>query len=126
MLLVPAAVEGDPGLAACLERVIEDLRYGSVCVNVWPAVAYGLGSLPWGGHPTGTLANVQSGLGFGHNSRLIQGIEKSVLRAPLAQYPKPFWYPGHRTLDRLASRWIDLQAAPSPLRLGRVALAALG
>jgi hypothetical protein len=125
MLLVPEAVERDPALSVQLEAVIRDLRYGSVCVNVWPAVAYGLGTLPWGGHPSATLADVQSGLGFGHNSLLIQGVEKSVLRAPLVQFPKPFWYPGHRALGRLASRWIDFQAAPSPLGLGRLALAGL-
>jgi aldehyde dehydrogenase (NAD(P)+) len=126
MLLVPEAVEQDPLLAARLDSAIAELRYGSVCVNVWPAVAYGLGTLPWGGHPSATLANVQSGLGFGHNSLLLRGVEKSVLRGPLVQFPKPIWYPGHRTLGRLASRWIDLQAGPSPIRLARVAWAALG
>jgi aldehyde dehydrogenase (NAD(P)+) len=126
MLLVPEAVERDSALAPHLEAAIEALEYGAVCVNVWPAVAYGLGTLPWGGHPSATLANVQSGLGFGHNSLLLRGVEKSVLRGPLVQFPKPFWYPGHRTLDRLASRWVDFQAAPSAWRLARVAAAALG
>ena len=125
MLLVPAAVERDETLAAGLGHAIRELRYGTVCVNVWPAVAYGLGTLPWGGHPTATLANVQSGLGFGHNSLLLQQVEKSVLRGPLAAFPKPFWYPGHRTLTRLAARMIDFQAAPGPLRLAKLAAAAL-
>jgi aldehyde dehydrogenase (NAD(P)+) len=125
MLLVPAAVEADPLLSAALERAIRELRYGAVSVNVWPAVTYGLGTLPWGGHPSATLADVQSGLGFGHNSLLLEHVEKSVLRGPLVQFPKPFWYPGHRTLDRLARRLVDFQAAPSPWRLARVATAAL-
>lgn len=125
MLLVPEAVEKDPALSRALDQAIFELRYGSVCVNVWPAVAYGLGTLPWGGHPSATLANVQSGLGYGHNSLLLEHVEKSVLRGPLVQFPKPFWYPGHRTLDRLARRLIDFQAAPGPLRLAEVALAAL-
>jgi aldehyde dehydrogenase (NAD(P)+) len=125
MLLVPAAVENDPALSRALDRAIFELRYGSVCVNVWPAVAYGLGTLPWGGHPSATLANVQSGLGYGHNSLLFEHVEKSVLRGPLVQFPKPFWYPGHRTLDRLARRLIDFQAAPGPLRLAEMAFAAL-
>ncbi|HTQ07825.1 MAG TPA: aldehyde dehydrogenase family protein [Polyangiaceae bacterium] len=126
MLLVPEAVTGDPTLARGLEATIRALRYGSVGVNVWPAVAYGLGTLPWGGHPSGTLADVQSGLGFGHNSLLLEHVEKSVVRAPLVQtLPKPFWYPGYRTLDRLARRLVDFQADPSPLALARVAFEAL-
>jgi aldehyde dehydrogenase (NAD(P)+) len=122
MLLVPDAVEKDPLLSAALERTIAELRYGVVGVNVWPAVAYGLGTLPWGGHPSSTLADVQSGLGYGHNSLLLEHVEKSVVRAPLVQFPMPFWYPGHRTLDRLARRLIDFQATQSPLRLAEVAL----
>ncbi len=125
MLLVPAAVEADPLLSAALDRAIFELRYGAVCVNVWPAVTYGVGTLPWGGHPSATLADVQSGLGFGHNSLLLEHVEKSVLRGPLVQFPKPFWYPGHRTLDRLARGLVDFQAAPSPWRLAPVAWAAL-
>jgi aldehyde dehydrogenase (NAD(P)+) len=125
MLLVPDAVEKDPALSRALDAAILELRYGSVCVNIWPAVAYGLGTLPWGGHPSATLANVQSGLGYGHNSLLLEHVEKSVLRGPLVQFPKPFWYPGHRTLDRLARRLLDFQAAPGPLRLAEVAFAAL-
>jgi acyl-CoA reductase-like NAD-dependent aldehyde dehydrogenase len=125
MLLVPAAVERDEALRAALDTAIFDLRYGSVCVNVWPAVAYGLGTLPWGGHPSATLADVQSGLGVGHNALLLEHVEKAVLRGPLTPLLKPFWYPGHRTLDRLATRLIDFQAAPGPLRFARAALTAL-
>lgn len=121
MLLVPEAVERDAALARGLEGVIRGLRYGCVGVNVWPAVAYGLGTLPWGGHPSATLADVQSGLGFGHDSLLLEHVEKSVLRAPLVQtLPKPFWYPAHRTLDRLAMRLVDFQADPGLVALARV------
>jgi aldehyde dehydrogenase (NAD(P)+) len=125
MLLVPEAVERDPQLSAALDRAIFDLRYGAVCVNVWPAVTYGLGSLPWGGHPSATLANVQSGLGFGHNSLLIEHVEKSVLRGPLVPFPKPLWYPSHRTLDRVARELIDFYVKPGPLSLAKTALAAV-
>jgi aldehyde dehydrogenase (NAD(P)+) len=125
MLLAPASVTRDGAAASALDRAVRDLRYGSVCVNVWPAVAYGLGTLPWGGHPTGTLANVGSGLGIGHNALLLQGVEKSVLTGPLAAFPKPLWYPRHRTLDRVASAFCDFEADPGALRLAKVAAAAL-
>jgi aldehyde dehydrogenase (NAD(P)+) len=125
MLLAPASVERDGRAARALDLAVRDLRYGSVCVNVWPAVAYGLGTLPWGGHPSGTLENVGSGLGVGHNALLLRDAEKAVLRAPLAAFPKPLWYPGHRTLDRVASAFSDFEAEPGALRAAKLAMAAV-
>lgn len=125
MLIVPSSSERDPAVEKALDTAVRDLRYGSVCINVWPAVAYGLGTLPWGGHPSGTLENVGSGLGVGHNALLLEGVEKSVLRGPLAAFPKPLWYPDHRTLDRVASAFCDFEASRGALRLGKIAMAAV-
>ena len=125
MLLASASVERDPAAAKALASAVRELRYGSVCINVWPAVAYGLGTLPWGGHPSGTLENVGSGLGVGHNALLLEGIEKSVLRGPLAAFPKPLWYPNHRTLDRSVSAVSDYLADPGALKLAKIAMVAV-
>jgi len=125
MLLAPASVERDARAARAIDTAVRDLRYGSVCVNVWPAVAYGLGTLPWGGHPSGTLENVGSGLGVGHNALFLRDIEKTVLRAPLAAFPKPLWYPDHRTLDRVANGFCDFEAERGALRAAKLAMAAL-
>jgi hypothetical protein len=125
MLLVPSSLERDPRLLTALDTAIGELRYGAVGVNVWPAVTYGLGTLPWGGHPSGTLANVQSGLGWGHNALLLQKVEKTVLRGPLVPWLKPLWYPDHRTLDRVARRLVDFQVQPGLRRLVPLATAAL-
>jgi aldehyde dehydrogenase (NAD(P)+) len=125
MVVAPASLESDSTTAAALDRMLAELRYGAVCVNVWPAASYGLGTFPWGGHPSGTLENAQSGLGWGHNALLLRDVEKTVLRAPLVPLVKPLWYPGHRTLDRLARHFADFSAAPGPGKLLRVAAAAL-
>jgi acyl-CoA reductase-like NAD-dependent aldehyde dehydrogenase len=125
MIIAPASIESDPATAAGLDVMLRELRYGSVCVNLWPASAYGLGTLPWGGHPSGRLENAQSGLGWGHNALLLCDVEKTVLRAPLIPLVKPLWYPGHRTLDTLARRFADFSAAPGPVALLKVAAAAI-
>lgn len=125
MLLASPSVERDSVTAAALERAIRELRYGSVCVNVWPGAAYGLGSLPWGGHPSGTLENVGSGLGVGHNALLLEAVEKSVLRGPLRAFPKPLWYRDHRTLDRVARAFCDYEASSSALGIAKIGMAAL-
>jgi acyl-CoA reductase-like NAD-dependent aldehyde dehydrogenase len=125
MIIAPASIESDPATAAALDQMLRELRYGSVCVNLWPAAAYGLGTLPWGGHPSGTLENAQSGLGWGHNALLLRDVEKSVLRAPLIPLVKPLWYPGHRTLYTMAMRFADFSAAPGPVKLLKAAASAL-
>lgn len=125
MLLVPSSELRDPGTARFVERAVSELRYGSVCVNVWPAVAYGLGTLPWGGHPSDTLADAQSGLGVGHNTLGLPHVEKTVLYAPLVQFPTPIWFPGHRSLHRLAKRFVEFEANPGISRLLKLSSAAL-
>jgi aldehyde dehydrogenase (NAD(P)+) len=124
-LLASASVERDPAAAAALERAARDLRYGTVGINVWPGAAYGLGTLPWGGHPSGTLENVGSGLGVGHNALLLEHVEKTVLRGPLAAFPKPLWYADHRTLDRVADAFCDYEADPGALKIAKIAMVAL-
>jgi hypothetical protein len=48
-----------------------------------------------------------------------------VLRGPLAAFPKPLWYPGHRTLDRVAAAFCDYEADPGAFGIAKVAMAAL-
>jgi acyl-CoA reductase-like NAD-dependent aldehyde dehydrogenase len=120
MLYVTPALERDRTLAAALERSISDLRYGTVAINHWPASAYALGTSPWGGHPSATLANVQSGIGWVHNSLLLERIEKTVQRGPLRVFPAPAYFPGHRSLHLLGRALVDFEASPSALGLAKV------
>lgn len=121
MLYVPPATERDPALSVAVERSISLLRYGTVAVNHWPASAYALANSPWGGHPSATLADVQSGIGWVHNSLLLERVHKTVQRGPLRAFPTPPYFPGHRTLRQLGRALLDFEASPSALRLARVA-----
>jgi acyl-CoA reductase-like NAD-dependent aldehyde dehydrogenase len=125
MVIAPASIENDATTASALDHMLRELRYGAVCVNLWPASSYGLGTLPWGGHPSGTLENPQSGIGWGHNALLLRDVEKTILRAPLVPQLKPLWYPGHRSLDALGRCFVDFSVAPGPLKLVKLAAAAL-
>jgi aldehyde dehydrogenase (NAD(P)+) len=103
-----------------LDRSIATLRYGTVGVNQWPASAYALATAPWGGHPSATLADVQSGLGWVHNSLMLEHIEKTVQHGPLRAFPAPVYFPGHRALQHLGRALVDFEAAPSALGLAKV------
>lgn len=43
-------------------RAADELRYGTVAINYWPAIGYGTGTPPWGGHPSSTLQDAQRGI----------------------------------------------------------------
>lgn len=120
MLYVSPQTERDASLSAALERSIAELRYGTVAVNQWPASAYALGTAPWGGHPSASLADVQSGLGWVHNSLLLEQVEKTVQRGALRVFPVPAYFPGHRSLHRLGRALVDFEAAPSALGFAKV------
>jgi hypothetical protein len=124
-LFVHPKVEAAASAKAAIEGAIRDLRYGTVAVNAWPALGYALVSTPWGGHPSATLANVQSGLGWVHNTVMLEDIEKCVVRAPLKPMPKHIYFPSHKTLDQLGRRLVQFEGAPSWLKVPGLAIAAL-
>jgi aldehyde dehydrogenase (NAD(P)+) len=125
MLFVHPKLEADPTTKQAVEAAIRDLRHGTVAVNVWPALAYAFCSSPWGGHPSATLSDIQSGLGWVHNTVMLENIEKCVVRAPLKPTPKHVYFPGHKTLHQLGQRLVEFEAAPSWLKVPGLAIAAL-
>eukprot|EP00892_Ulva_mutabilis_P007718 jgi/Ulvmu1/5318/UM022_0112.1 len=82
---VEAAVE--PELQACLD----DLRYGSVVLNMPSFFAYGLSEGVWGGfqYPDTSITKPGSGVGHVSNVFSIDGVEKQVLKAPWGMQAPP-------------------------------------
>lgn len=111
--------------ADAVERCLTDLRYGSVCINQWSGLAYGLVSPPWGAYPGATPQNVQSGIGNVHNTYLLDRIEKTVLEGPLINFPRPIWFPSHGRSVDVATRLVQLYHRPSMFRLPGLFSAAL-
>jgi acyl-CoA reductase-like NAD-dependent aldehyde dehydrogenase len=124
-LVVHPSGEEDPAIAAAIERALLELRYGAIAVNQWPAYLYATVVPPWGGHPSATLADVQSGLGFVHNTAMLGRIEKTILRAPLTAIPRPPIFPDHRRSHEVGERFAAYAAAPSWAGVARVAASAL-
>lgn len=125
MLVVHPKHEKSKPMAAALDRAIVDLRYGTVSINHWPAVSYALTSPTWGGHPSATLSNIQSGLGWVHNTYLLEGVEKAVLRGPLTVFPKPVWYADHRQVANVSRKMVDLEHSPTWAKVPSIAMSAL-
>jgi aldehyde dehydrogenase (NAD(P)+) len=99
----------DPRLGAAVEQAIRRLRYGTVAVNVWAGYGFGFGTTPWGAYPGSSAADVQSGRGFVHNTLMLEQVEKAVVRHPARTFPKPPYFPSHRTAHRLGRRLVALE-----------------
>ncbi len=125
-LTVHPSFRRDPAGAACFDAALENLRHGSVGVNHWPALVYAMMSPPWGGYPTGTLEDAQSGIGSVHNTFMLEGVQKTVLEGPLKIWPKPFWFPTHRAPEPIAWKVLALYHRPSAWKLPGLMLSALG
>jgi len=124
-LIIDPRTESEPPVASALGRAITDLRYGTVAINHWPGLVFGSVSAAWGGHPSATLADVQSGIGWVHNTFMLEGIEKSVFRGPIVMSPKPAWFYDNSMMRVIGSKLSDFEASPSPLKLPGLALASL-
>ncbi|HWO07839.1 MAG TPA: aldehyde dehydrogenase family protein [Polyangiaceae bacterium] len=125
MLFVHPRQLKDSALAAEVETAVRRLRYGAVAINQWSAVAYSLGSTPWGGHPSSSLLDVQSGRGWAHNALMFEGVEKTVLSGPIVSPFRPLWSPLHKTLDVAGRRLCAFEADPDPWRLSKLGVSAL-
>jgi aldehyde dehydrogenase (NAD(P)+) len=87
-----------------VEMAIGDLRYGVVAVNASPAMVFAFGAPPWGAYPGSDSRDIQSGNGFVHNTPMLEGIEKVVMRHPLTTFPKPAYFRSHRTAE--SASWL--------------------
>ncbi len=117
--------EAKSDVAAALDRAIVELRYGTVAINHWPAIVYGSVTLPWGGHPSATLADIQSGIGWVHNTYMLEGMDKTVVRGPLVVKPKPAWFYDNKNTRGLGPKLVAMESDPSWLRLPGILLGAL-
>lgn len=123
--LVQSRLERAGEVAVALDHAIMDLRYGTVTVNHWAALGFAAMSPVWGGHPSSTLEDAQSGLGWVHNTYLLEGVEKSVLRGPLKVFPKPAWFGDNRKTAAIGAKLLALEHSPGWLKLPGIALTAM-
>jgi acyl-CoA reductase-like NAD-dependent aldehyde dehydrogenase len=125
ILVIHPSIEKDPAGAAAVDKAVAELRYGAVGINCWTGVVYGMVTPPWGAHPSSTLENIQGGLGWVHNTFMLEGIEKVVVRAPISVSPKPPFFATHKNAHVVAPKVLALEANPSWFKVPGIALNAL-
>jgi aldehyde dehydrogenase (NAD(P)+) len=115
----------DPVVGSAVEYAITNLRYGAVTVNAWSGYLFGFVTPPWGAHPSSTPGDIQSGIGWVHNTPMLEGIEKAVLRHPVTAMPKPTYHPSHRSTHVLMPRMTALEEKASWKKVPGVLAAAM-
>ena len=79
-----------------------------------------------GAYPGSTLTDIQSGCGWVHNTYMLEGIDKSVIRGPLRTRPAPVWFSDNHSSATLGPRLVDIQARPAWWKMPGLLLSALG
>ena len=124
LVIHPASLR-NPTVAAAFERALEGLRYGTVAVNHWAAIGYGMVATTWGAYPGADLYDIQSGSGVVHNSLMFDRPQKSILRAPFRATPKPPWFLSNTKSLELGKRMTRFEIDPSPIKLPGIFASAL-
>ncbi len=115
----------DPSVKAVFEQAICKLKYGTVAINTFPGISFVLASSPWGAYPSSTQKDIQSGNGFVHNTAMLEGIEKAVIRAPLTVFPKPAWLTSHRKANVVTRRIVAMEENASWTKVPGIVWAAM-
>lgn len=116
-VLIHPSTKASLGQAA-LEDHLAALRYGSIVVNHWPAVAYGICTTTWGAFPCHTLQDIGSGIGTVHNTLMIPRPERTVIYGPFVASPRPPWFVTHCSGRDIGRALTKFEHRPSLLRLG--------
>jgi len=122
---------------AQFEEIITELRYGTIAINTWTGLGFLTPACPWGAFPGHTLEDVQSGIGFAHNTYMFDKPERVIVRAPwrpfprnllsgdLTLLPKPPWFVTNKKQHKVGMLLTRFQHSPSILKLPRIFLNAL-
>lgn len=108
-LVVHPASMRDPLIGPAIEQAIARLRYGFVSINGFSGLGFVFAAPPWGAYPGATLDDIQSGRGFVHNTAMLEGVEKVIMRYPLTSFPKPGYFVTHRTAHKVVPRLVAME-----------------
>lgn len=95
-----------------LERALRDMRYGTVSVNIWSGVCFGLITPPWGAYPGNPPENIASGRGVVHNTLFFDHPEKTVVRGMFVTPYLPPWFTNNKCLEELGRQMFEFEMRP--------------
>ena len=115
MIIVHPRSLREPGVRAALDEALVTLRYGTICLNMYPGLAYSLMAAPWGAFPGNEPTDIQSGVGWVNNMLQFSHPEKVVFRAPFSRIDPTLLT--FRHLATFGRQFARFTVAPSPWKL---------
>lgn len=109
---------------SAFEKTIHQLKYGAISINTFIGLLFCTGA-PWGAYPNINTQNIQSGNDFVHNTNMLEGIEKAVLRAPLVVFPKPAWLASHKKAKVVTQKLVVMEENASWSKVPGIVMAAM-
>lgn len=106
------------------DALISELRYGCIAVNSWCGTAFSLAKARWGAFPGHSPEDVESGIGWVHNTGLYEKTERTVIEAPFRPRRKPVWFVTAKNSEKVAEALLKLQYKPGVKTLWAVLRAA--
>ena len=80
-----------------LNNYVQDLKYGTVAINEWPALGFIIPTMPWGGYPGNKDTDIQSGQGYVHNAFFFESPLKGVLYSKFKlPFIDPVWFTSNK------------------------------
>lgn len=103
---------------ATLDAALARLPHGTIAINTWAGLGFGLGTTPWGVPPDAALDH---GSGWTRGTLCLAPIRRCVVAAPFRPHPQPPWLPGHRAGTATLRALCRYYLAPSLPRLAQTA-----
>ena len=109
-----------------LNSYVQDLNYGTVAINEWPALGFIIPTMPWGGYPGNKDSDIQSGQGYVHNALFFESPLKGVLyskfKLPLID---PVWFTSNKKGRKVFKNLTYYQIENSKINLIKLLFSAL-
>lgn len=114
------------------DEIVGLLHYGTIAINGWTGLGFLFPRAAWGAFPGHTLKDIQSGIGFVHNTMLFDRVERTVVKAPFRPFPRnllglsftllprPPWYITNRRGRLLGELLTRFEYRPSVLKIPRI------
>lgn len=108
------------------DAAIQNLEFGTICINVPGTIGFGATRLAWGGWPGASSPwDVGSGDAKVHNTLLFDHVQKSVLWGAWRIHPHPFWSISHRNGEAVSRGALKFMANPNLLSMLSLAAQAI-
>lgn len=110
-----------------LNKYKKDLKFGTVAINEWSAVAFLIPSMPWGGYPGNRDNDIQSGQGYVHNSYFFENVEKGIVETKfrISKLIDPPWFCTNKKAHRIFKHLTYFQANNSKINLLKLIFSAV-